>query len=125
MAYYAHKRELPDGTLEQQSVLAHLYGTAEQAKKCLGSCGLSEAAYLAGLLHDMGKCTADFQTYLDAGDYAGRGTVIHTFQGCRYLLERFHMSENLAHTKAAQYGGVRMFIASPFGKKRGSIIKPY
>ena len=82
MEYYAHKREL-------QKVSAHLQKTADRAAECLGRCGLSQGAFLAGLLHDMGKFSADYQDYLLRGN-GTRGAVIHSFQGCRFLLERYH-----------------------------------
>ena len=90
MEHYAHKRELPGGAIENQTVWAHLIGTARRAGECLRSVGLEKTAYLAGLLHDMGKFTAEFQRYLAQGDRSKRGSVIHTFQGCRYVMERYH-----------------------------------
>lgn len=90
MAFYAHKRVEPDGEMSRQTVYAHLIGTAQRAGQCLRSVGLENAGYLAGLLHDMGKYTEEFQQYLEAGDPGRRGSVIHTFQGCRYMMEIFH-----------------------------------
>ena len=93
MAFYAHTRELPDGALVRQTVLAHLRGTAARAAQCLKRVGLENAGYLAGLLHDMGKYSADFQQYLASGDGGRRGSVIHSFQGCRCLMERYHRAD--------------------------------
>lgn len=90
MAFYAHKRKEPDGTTACQTVSEHLRGTARHAAQCLRPVKLENAAYLAGLLHDMGKYPRNFQEYLDAGDRSRRGSVIHTFQGCRYILDAFH-----------------------------------
>ncbi len=81
--WLAHRRE--DGAT--QTVLEHLQGTAERARACLVGVGLGTSAYLAGLTHDLGKCTRAFQEYLCEGDRSKRGSVIHTFQGCRLLLE--------------------------------------
>ena len=77
--YYAHIAQ--DG--RTQTVIEHMKGTAERAASCLAGVGLEKAAYLAGLLHDLGKFTEAFQTYLQEGDRSKRGSVIHTFQGCR------------------------------------------
>ncbi len=81
--YYAHIAQ--DG--RTQTVLEHLQGTAQRASACLVGIGLEKAAYLAGLLHDLGKFTDAFQSYIKEGDRSKRGSVIHTFQGCRYILE--------------------------------------
>lgn len=102
MAFYAHKKELPDGSVMRQTVAEHLISTANIASTCLAPFALRYAAYLAGLLHDLGKYTGDFQAYLERGDSAARGTVIHSFQGCRFLLERFHGSDAPARTITAE-----------------------
>lgn len=40
-------------------------------------------------MHDVGKCKAEFIEYITEGK-GHRGSVNHTFAGCRMLLERFH-----------------------------------
>ena len=94
MEYYAHKRETADGQIVWQTVWAHLTGAAQRAAECLRPVGLENAAYLAALLHDIGKFTAAFQQYLAAGERSARGHVIHSFHGCRYLLEQFHQEDD-------------------------------
>ncbi len=94
MRFYAHKRELPNGETKKQALREHLRRTAEISADCLRSCGFSNTAYLAGLLHDLGKYTDAFQSYLNQGSDAVRGSVIHSFQGCRFVMEQFHDSED-------------------------------
>ena len=93
IAFYAHKCEMPNGEIAWQSVRDHLIGTAQRAAQCLRPVGLEKTGYLAGLLHDMGKYTGDFQQYLAAGG-GKRGSVIHTFQGCRYMMEKYHRNDD-------------------------------
>ena len=87
---------------EGQALKEHLEGAARHASFCLKDVGLEKTAYLAGLLHDLGKFTAEFQTYLKSGDRSKRGSVIHTFQACRYFLELIPPAEN-ADSLAIQY----------------------
>lgn len=99
--FYAHERRLPGGGIVRQSVKEHLTGTAQRAAQCLRAVGLEKTGYLAGLLHDMGKYTWAFQQYLASGD-GRRGSVIHTFQGCRYIMEKHHQDD----------GGLQSIVAS-------------
>lgn len=100
--FYAHKKELPDGSIGRQTLVEHLRRTAGFAGDSLAACGLSHAAYLAGLLHDMGKYTDGFQAYLEQGEAKARGSVIHSFQGCRFFLEHFHGLEGLPEKLTAE-----------------------
>ena len=90
MERYAHKRETKGRQIVWQTLQEHLRGAARRAAECLRPVGLENAAYLAALLHDAGKAAPAFQKYLAAGDHSARGQVIHSFQGCRYLMEQFH-----------------------------------
>ena len=87
--FIAHIRQNGDS----QSVKEHCQNTAIIASNVLSDIQLGHAGYLAGLLHDMGKCSQVFQRYLfDSflGKPVQKGSVVHTFAGVRYLLERFH-----------------------------------
>lgn len=101
MEYAAHKRELPSGEWVVQRVSTHLRVTALGAAQCLKPVGIVKAGELAGLLHDIGKLRAAYQQYLAEGDPSKRGSVIHTFQGCRYLMERYHRPEDSYPTTIA------------------------
>ena len=94
MEYYAHTSE--DG-MRRQTVAAHCRKAASYAAECLSSVGLSNTAYLAGLMHDTGKLTQEYQTYLERaarGEAVRRGSVVHTFAGVRFLLEHYHGSKH-------------------------------
>ena len=91
--YLAHLYFLKDGKPIIQMLSNHCEETGKYAADDLRELGLSSAAYLAGLLHDAGKYQDSYQQYLrDAaeGKAVKRGSVIHTFQGCRFLLENYH-----------------------------------
>lgn len=77
----------------------HLAGVANRAKKDLTPAQLGDAAYFASLLHDAGKSTTNYQKYIknaSLGEPVVRGSIIHTFQGCRWILERYHQTGDTA-----------------------------
>lgn len=81
---------------KEQTLKEHCRKTAEYAGHAVEKTGLFHTAYLAGLLHDMGKATHLFQTYLESafrGEEVRRGTVNHTFAGTVFCLERYHIGE--------------------------------
>ena len=96
MLFPAHIRYDDKGEKAVQTVLEHCAAVAEYAGQSLEPAGLVRSGYLAGLLHDMGKEQKQFADYIEsaaAGKSVRRGSVIHTFQGCRYLLETEHCSD--------------------------------
>lgn len=79
-----------------QTCTEHVRSVAALAKGYLSPMGLSSAGELAGLLHDLGKFTEEFDTYLDKasrGEKVTKGSVIHTFAGVRFLLEQYHSKD--------------------------------
>jgi len=94
MTYLAHIRE----DSAEQPLDVHIRNCACYASRA-NIAGLKQAAYLAGLLHDMGKYTKEFQEYLSraaAGEAVHRGSVNHTFAGVRFAIERWHTSQQPA-----------------------------
>lgn len=90
--YLAHITQINGGRIEQ-SLLTHSLNVANYAANKLKSTNLYHTAYLAGILHDMGKYTGKYQDYLEraaCGETVVRGSVNHTFCGCIYLLKRYH-----------------------------------
>ena len=93
MLFPAHINK--DGTV--QTVAQHCGNTARIAGNSLRRLGLSDSAYLAGLLHDAGKCTENFREYIEKvshGEDVRRGSVIHTFAAVRFLLNAYHSTSD-------------------------------
>ena len=113
MLYPAHIRITDCKERLIQSVKEHSEATASFAAKCLEPAHLNRTGYLAGLIHDMGKLQHLFSDYITKatdGESVRKGSVIHTFQGCRLLLEKYHFSsadlasELIAYAVAAHHG---------------------
>lgn len=85
----AHIREGESGW-EAQTAVQHSRATAEYAGASLRGAGLEQTGVLIGLLHDCGKFKNEFARYLKDPEGV-RGSVNHTFAGCRLLLERYHL----------------------------------
>lgn len=97
MEYPAHIRKV-DGKKYIQTVEEHCRGVAEIAAELLRDIGLEKTAYLAGVLHDLGKFSENFKNYIEKaadGEKVQRGSVNHTFAGVRFLLEK-HSDEQLS-----------------------------
>lgn len=100
MEFIAHKRLNSDGTWEFQTVKEHCEKTAQYASKCLEKVGFGNAAFLVGIMHDMGKYTEAFYNYIMKNEK--KEQVIHSFQGCRFILEMFHDSDDLDEKLTAE-----------------------
>ncbi|MDP1549480.1 MAG: CRISPR-associated helicase Cas3' [Nitrosomonas sp.] len=99
MVYIAHKNH----TLEQ-----HLMGVADKARGFAAKVSLSEQGELIGLLHDLGKYSAKFQTYIqsaiglineDEDDYVDahglKGKVDHSSAGAQLIWEELSKQGDL------------------------------
>lgn len=91
--YPAHIRTLDNGERVVQSCEEHSRSSADIASHILRALHLEKTAYLAALLHDMGKFKSEFRSYIERvtdGIEVSRGSVKHTFCGVRYLFENYH-----------------------------------
>lgn len=97
MEYPAHIRKVDDKKYVQ-TVEEHCRRVAEIAAELLRDIGLGKTAYLAGIIHDLGKFSENFKNYIEKaadGEKVQRGSVNHTFAGVRFLLEK-HSDEQLS-----------------------------
>lgn len=103
LQYYAHVRENSDGNKEFQTVAQHLSGTAELCRAFAAAFGAEKDGELAGLTHDIGKCTEEFQNRLlndgPVVDHATAGAMACAMQGNRYV----------AACVAGHHGGLQDF----------------
>jgi len=97
--FIAHKRE-SDG--KEQTVLEHLKGAADYAKRYASKMGLAEIGELLGYLHDIGKYSSEFQNYIksaigilnsDEDEYVNaqnlKGKIDHSTSGAQLLWQKF------------------------------------
>ncbi|MBU3956251.1 CRISPR-associated helicase Cas3', partial [bacterium] len=89
MEFYAHS--LPDQPKDHwQKLKQHLKNVADKASSFAGTFKAENWAYLAGILHDLGKYQEDFQKYLIEG--GRRGSAPHAVWGAAYA-RRLSMPE--------------------------------
>lgn len=96
-----------------QDVLSHNKNVGKLAADRLSAVYMSAVGELLGNLHDIGKMKNEYADYLlhavNDPTSVRRGSVNHTFAGCRYLLEHFHtdfdpISEILAFSVGSHHG---------------------
>lgn len=85
-SFFAHSK--PDlSKTEWQALREHLYNTANIAGEFGKTAGVAELAYIAGLVHDLGKYSSEFQLRLEGKgprtdhSTAGAKTLFQLFQG--------------------------------------------
>lgn len=90
--YIAHIREKDK---QEQTVEVHLTEVKELAESFGAKIGVKHIAGLAGMLHDMGKYTEEFLSYIKAAVFhpesaPARGTVDHSTAGGKLLYDLYH-----------------------------------
>jgi len=102
MVFIAHIRERDR---KIQAIKNHLLGVKQLAEKFGEKLDLKHMAGLAGLLHDLGKYTDIFQSYIYKAVFEleeaeiRRGEVDHATAGGKLLFSRFHNKENTPYEK--------------------------
>ena len=85
--YYAHSRGDPP---EYQPLDEHLLNTAKLAKKFADKFGVGQLGYSTGILHDIGKYSPEFQSYITelkshrGPDHSSAG-AIYSLRACELL----------------------------------------
>ncbi len=91
MNYYAHTAETETGERRSrehwQQLAKHLRNVADKAREFAEPLGISDAAELAGLLHDLGKYRLPFQQYL-AGERPRSVETFHAMYGAALAFQR-------------------------------------
>ena len=89
LQYYAHVRKSANDNKKYQTVAQHLTGTAELCRSFAATFGTEADGKLAGLSHDIGKCTDAFQDrLLNDGpivDHATAGAMACAMRGNPYV----------------------------------------
>jgi len=94
-----------EGDNEIQTVYNHLLGVKKLSEAFGEKLGLKHVAGLAGLLHDLGKYTDIFQTYINQvvfhpeSNEMKRGDVDHSTAGGKLLFSMYHNEESTPHEK--------------------------
>ncbi|WP_298814681.1 CRISPR-associated helicase Cas3' [Chloroflexus sp.] len=72
--FFAHRRD-GEARDEWQPLIEHLKNTAEMAREFGRHSNIAELAYIAGLIHDLGKYSAEFQKRLEGGPRVDHSTA--------------------------------------------------
>lgn len=94
-------------TLNEQSVKEHLYNVSRLSAEFGEKIGLPTTARLIGLLHDFGKETEVFDTYIrysaaNSKDKSLRGSIDHSTSGARFVYENYFSSGDVYQKFTAQ-----------------------
>ena len=119
--FYAHSIE--GRPLDEWHLLEeHLNGTADLAKSFADEFNCGEWGYLAGLWHDIGKYSDDFQNMLlasaDAHIETSPGRVDHSTAGGIYAVEKFNNGGRIfSYLVAGHHAGLTDWQTDTAGRK--------
>lgn len=117
MPYYAHSTD-DESRKNWQLLPDHLIDTANLAAKFGQRIGLANAARLAGLLHDVGKYTADFQARLNGAkervDHSSAGAAIVMALSKAMKADDRIVAELIAYAIAGHHAGLPDKQGEPF-----------
>jgi len=113
----AHVRKKEDGAWVTHDLQDHLLGTAERADTFARAFGNHDWARLAGLWHDLGKYSSEFQHYIKTASGLGYdpeahietvpGRVDHSTAGAQYAVENLGLKGRiLAYLIAGHHAGL-------------------
>lgn len=82
-------------TLNEQSVKEHLYNVSTMSKEYSAKISLDYTGELIGILHDMGKETNAFNSYIhycssNLNDKSLRGSINHSTAGAKFIYDNFY-----------------------------------
>ncbi len=121
LEFYAHSVERKP-IEEWHRLEEHLLNVAELAKKFANEFNSGDWAYLAGLWHDLGKYSADFQKMLlasvDAHIETKPGRVDHSTAGAIHAVEQFKIAGRIfGYLAAGHHAGLPDWLTDTAGRK--------
>ncbi|MEA4846776.1 MAG: CRISPR-associated helicase Cas3' [Clostridiaceae bacterium] len=94
-------------TFEEQSIREHLYNVSDLSMEYGAKVSLGVTAKLIGILHDMGKDTRKFDSYIryciaNPIDKSLKGSVDHSTAGAKFIYDRFYNTSDPYQKLTAQ-----------------------
>ena len=90
----AHICKTKGGTYKEQPVTEHLQNTAYIAERMGTAAGMRHLAFLAGILHDLGKMRKRFEAYIRRAFYerdsVQKEKINHSSAGAIYIYRKYY-----------------------------------